>query len=97
MAEPAPDLNAVYSRLITHADRLFETLEDLGAAGGFDALASVMKATSVARAAQSLESVRQAIDGQLAKGKRPKGGGLNRRPGAGPGAGGGTREQEEGP
>ncbi len=73
MAEPPPDLNAVYSRLITHADRLFETLEDLGAAGGFDALASVMKATSVARAAQSLESVRQAIDGQLSRGERPKG------------------------
>lgn len=84
MAEPAPDLNAVYSRLITHADRLFETLDDLGAAGGFDALASVMKAASVARAAQSLESVRQAIDGQLSRGERPKGGWLKRGPGAGP-------------
>ena len=73
MAEPPPDLNAVYSRLITHADRLFETLEDLGAAGGFDALASVLTATSVARAAQSRESVRQAIDGQLSRGERPKG------------------------
>ncbi len=74
MAEPTPDLNAVYSRLITHADRLWETLEELEAAGGFDALASVMKAASVARAVQSLESVRQAIDANLSQGKRPKGG-----------------------
>lgn len=65
MAELTPELNAIYSRLITHADRLFETLADLEAAGGMGVLTSVMRPASVDRAGESLRSVRAAIDEQL--------------------------------
>jgi hypothetical protein len=48
MPDP-PDLNAINSRILTHADRLCEALEDLDDAGGLAALAKVMKPSSVER------------------------------------------------
>lgn len=71
MAEPTPEQNAIYSRVLTHADRLFEALEDAEAAGGLDALTAAMKPASAGRARESLRSVRAAIDVQLMKAKRP--------------------------
>jgi hypothetical protein len=72
--DPPLDPNAVHSRVLTHADRLFEALEDLGAAGGLAALASRLKPASVERTAKVLRSARAAIDAQLAGLKATRGG-----------------------
>jgi hypothetical protein len=73
MPAPTPEQNQAFARILTHADRLFEALEDLAAAGGLRGLSGRIKPASIAKAAAALRSVRQAIDEQLAglKGARP--------------------------
>jgi hypothetical protein len=66
MPAPTPEQNQAFARIITHADRLFEALEDLAAAGGLRGLSGRIKPASIAKAAAALRSVRQAIDEQLA-------------------------------
>ena len=52
MPEPGPpDLNAVHSRVLQHADKLFEALADLEAAGGLGKLAASMSPKSMDRTA----------------------------------------------
>jgi hypothetical protein len=74
MPDP-PGLNAINSRILTHADRLFEALEDLEVAGGMPALAKVMKPSTVERTVKVLKSARASIDAQLAAmkvGRKPR-------------------------
>jgi hypothetical protein len=73
MPELTPEQNQAFARVLTHADRLFEALEDLEAAGGLCGLSGRLRPASLAKAAAGLRSVRQAIDEQLAglKGARP--------------------------
>ena len=73
MPAPTPEQHQAFARILTHADRLFEALEDLEAAGGLRGLSGRIKPASIAKAAAGLRSVRQAIDEQLAglKGARP--------------------------
>jgi hypothetical protein len=69
------DLNAINSRILTHADRLCEALEDLDEEGGLAALAEVMKPASVERTVKVLKAVRGAVDERLAglkAGRKPK-------------------------
>lgn len=71
MNQPAssqPDAEAVnktFARVITHADKLFEALEDLEAAGGLKGLARHLRPASLERLMSVLRSIRQSIDGQL--------------------------------
>jgi hypothetical protein len=66
MPAPTPEQHQAFARILTHADRLFEALEDLAAAGGRRGLSGRLKPASIAKAAAALRSVRQAIDEQLA-------------------------------
>jgi len=64
------DPNAVYARMLTHSDRLFEALTDLEAIGGLSSLP--LRPGSIEKARGSLKAVRQAIDDQLSRSKAPK-------------------------
>lgn len=75
MAEPAPNLQAIHSRLLGHADKLFEALADLEAAGGLARLAAGMRPSTMEKTANVLKSTRQAIDEQLAGWKAARKGG----------------------
>src|SRR5512135_1765386 len=66
MPAPTPEQHQAFARILTHANRLFEALEDLAAAGGLRGLSGRIKPASIAKAAAALRSVRQAIDEQLA-------------------------------
>lgn len=64
------DLQAIHSRALQAADKLFEALTDLEAAGGMEALATVLKPKALERTSSVLRSARAALDAQL-KGDRP--------------------------
>ncbi len=66
MAETkATDLQAIHSRSLQAADKLFEALTDLEAAGGMAALATVLKPKALERTSAVLRSTRAALDSQL--------------------------------
>jgi hypothetical protein len=61
----AAAVNKTYSRVLTHADRLFEALAELETSGGLKGLARQMRPASLERLTSVLKSIRQSIDGQL--------------------------------
>lgn len=66
MSDPQPDRGAVFNRCVQHADRLFEALDALAAAGGIKAVTRGMKPASAVRLADLLRSVKASIDEALA-------------------------------
>ena len=83
-----PDLKArpegAYSRALTAADRLFEALEDLAAAGGLGQVSGMGKAKARDRTRAVFASARDALNAQLAALKAmERGGAQGLRPGGG--------------
>jgi hypothetical protein len=68
-----PDLVAVYSRVLTHGERLYEALADLEEAGGVPALSRSVRPASVHRLAAMLRTVRAATDRPLADARAVRG------------------------
>ena len=66
-----PGTNAIYSRILTHADRLFEALDEVEAVGGLRRVTAEMKPASRVKAVEILSAVRDAIDNQLVALARP--------------------------
>jgi hypothetical protein len=66
-----PNPAATLSRVVNHADKLFESLEESAAAGGLRRLTAEMRPVSKAKVADLLRSVRASIDEQLAGLKHP--------------------------
>jgi hypothetical protein len=67
-----PTLESAYSRALTYAERLVESLEDLDDCGGLSAVRATMRPSSSEKLAEALALVRSLADHQLAT--------LNRRP-----------------
>lgn len=66
----SPGLAAAHSRVLQHADKLFESLDDLAGLGGLKALRASLRPASVERTVKVLESVRGALDEVLGPGKK---------------------------
>src|SRR4051794_11227128 len=64
--KPAPDAAAAWSRLVTAADRVFLASEELDQHGGIGAVAGGWTPARIEKAAASLQSARDALDGQIA-------------------------------
>jgi hypothetical protein len=66
MSQPAPDVSATASQVLTFATKLLEVLEDVEALGGLKGLRKQVKASTAAKIADQLRVLRAEIDGQLA-------------------------------